>query len=132
MTVEISDKKLDAIMQTAIKDEIDFLTRALLRDPAIRGALWCWVMQNIVTKGLGPLDFGDEALLTKIQGTLKKTGLNVPSGGSGGGDGGDSGSNEGGGSGEGDGPMKAGDCRIETRTKPTDKPPVDHDKKAAD
>ncbi|MBL8213108.1 MAG: hypothetical protein JNK87_20495 [Bryobacterales bacterium] len=110
MKIEISDATLEQILTTVVKQEVEFLTQELVKDPGVRKALWCWLLQNFRMRAVRGAGIEDSGLDTTLRKYFEETGVPVPLGsrpsglgGSGGAGGGDSGDREGEGSGGGGG-----------------------------
>jgi len=98
MIVEIEDRSIQEIMQVCVKEEIEFLTRNLLRRPEIRNFLWPYVQDQLEVAGKAAgldRDMVDQ-MIVEIN-TLK-----APSGGGGGSDPSDDGTGRSGGGGGSD------------------------------
>ena len=94
MIVNIEDREIQELMQVCVKEEVEFLTRNLLRQPRIRQYIWPFVQDQLelaaVAAGL------DKDAVDLI--VVAMTKISPPTGGGGGSDAGeDGGTNTGGG-----------------------------------
>lgn len=109
MIVQIEDKAIGKILQTVVKEEVEFLARQLMRDKEVRFLLWCWLLQQMPQNGIKAAGIDDDALVARLTKYFKETGVGAPTSGPGGGADTTTHSSDpsGGGSTE---PVMAGDC----------------------